>query len=199
MRNYTILPKSKTGDWKDIPIAYIDTRLWTDEVDILSTAQICYDSNALYLRLTAKEENIRAEEKGPIGMPCLDSCLEFFFSPVISDNRYFNIEFNPEKCLYLGIGTGRHDLVRLLPDTDAIFKPCSIRTEDGWEITYQIPFTFIKLFFKDFIAAPGEKMRANFYKCGDLTVKKHYFSWNPVKLSSPDFHRPEFFGELVFG
>ena len=79
MRTYTILPK--TGEWKDIPAAPIDTRLWTPEVNISATAQVCYDADALYLRLAAKEKDIRAEENGPLGMPCQDSCLEFFFSP----------------------------------------------------------------------------------------------------------------------
>lgn len=199
MRSYTILPKPKNLDWNEIPIVPIDTRLWTPEVNIEATAQVCYDADALYLRLSAKENNIRAEEKGPIGVPCQDSCLEFFFSPVADDNRYFNIEFNPEKCMYLGIGTSRYDLVRMLPNSDDLFKACSLRTDDGWEITYQIPFSFIKLFFKDFAATPGKKMRANFYKCGDLTVQKHYFSWNPITIATPDFHRPEYFGELIFG
>lgn len=199
MRSYTILPKSKIGDWNDVPVAHIDTRLWTSEIDIAATAQACYDSQALYLRLTAKEKNIRAEEKGPIGIPCKDSCLEFFFSPVEGDARYFNVEFNPEACMFLGFGTCRYDSTRLLLKPSNNFNPCSVRTEDGWEITYQIPFAFIKLFFKGFVAASGKKMRANFYKCGDLTVQEHYFSWNPINTPTPDFHRPDCFGELIFG
>ncbi len=198
MRTYTILPKSKTGDWNDIPIAPIDTRLWKTEINIVATAQICNDSETLYVRLTAKEENIRSEEKGPLGMPCKDSCLEFFFSPVESDNRYFNLEFNPQKCMYLGIGTCRYDSVRLLPNIPLVFSPCTKRIGDQWEISYQIPFNFIKLFFKDFVAESGKKMRANFYKCGNCTVQKHYFSWNPIDNPTPEFHLPEYFGELIF-
>lgn len=199
MRSYKILPKSKIGDWNDVPVAHIDKRLWTPEIDVAATAQACYDSQALYLRLTAKEKNIRAEEIGPIGIPCKDSCLEFFFSPVEGDARYFNVEFNPEACMFLGFGTSRYDSTRLLLKPSNNFNPCSVRTESGWEITYQIPFSFIKLFFKDFVAAPGKKMRANFYKCGDLTVQEHYFSWNPINTPTPDFHRPDCFGELIFG
>lgn len=199
MKQYTILPKSQTIDWNDVPIAPIDTRLWTKAVDITATAQVCYDEEALYLRLTAKEAHIRAEETGPVGMPCLDSCLEFFFSPMEGDERYINVEFNPEKCMYLGFCACRHSSVRLLANVETVLQPCVSRTADGWEITYQIPFTFIRLFFRDFVAAPGKKMRANFYKCGDLTVCPHYFSWNPVDHPTPDFHRPEYFGELIFG
>lgn len=198
MRTYTILPKK--DDWNNIPVALIDKRLWTHEVDISATAQVCYDAEALYLRLTAKEANIRAEENGPLGIPCRDSCLEFFFSPVTDDPRYFNFEFNSVKCMHLGFGTGRQDSARILPKKpEELFNPCPVYTEDGWEITYRIPFSFIKLFFKDFVVAPGKKMRANFYKCGDLTVQEHYFAWNSVNNPTPDFHRPEFFGELIFG
>ena len=57
MRTYTILPK--TSDWNDIPVAPIDAKLWTRETDISATAQVCYDDKALYVRLTAKEKDIR--------------------------------------------------------------------------------------------------------------------------------------------
>jgi hypothetical protein len=197
MRTYTILPK--TGDWNDIPVAPIDTRLWTPEIDISATAQVCYDADALYVRLTAKEKNIRAEETDIIGMPCKDSCLEFFFSPEEGDGRYFNIEFNPAKCMYMGLGTCRYDSARILPAPTANIEPLVTRTDNGWEITYKITTEFIKIFFPNFTPVTGKKMRANFYKCGDLTSVKHYFSWNPVDISTPDFHRPEFFGELIFG
>ena len=103
MRSYTIMPK--TDSWNDIPVAPLDTRLQTPEIDISATAQVCYDAEALYLRLTAKEANIRAEESGLLGVPCKDSCLEFFFSPIADDTRYFNFEFNSVKCMHLGFGT----------------------------------------------------------------------------------------------
>ena len=41
-----------------------------------------------------------------------------------------------------------------------------------------------------------EKLLGNFYKCGDATEMPHYLSWNPIQTERPDFHRPEFFGEL---
>ena len=38
----------------------------------------------------------------------------------------------------------------------------------------------------------------NFYKCGDKQVEPHYLSWNPVLTDNPDFHRPEYFGKVIF-
>ena len=197
MRSYTIMPK--TGDWKDIPVAPIDTRLWTPEVDIVSTAQVCYDTEALYLRLCSKEKDIRAVEEGRIGVPSKDSCLEFFFSPEEGDVRYFNFEFNPALCMHIGFGSCRYDSARILPKPSANINSEVVRTEDGWVLTYQITFAFIRQFFPDFTPTPGKKMRANFYTCGELTPVEHYFSWNPVETPTPDFHRPEYFGELIFG
>ena len=40
-------------------------------------------------------------------------------------------------------------------------------------------------------------IRANFYKCGDKTAHPHYLSWSPIDTPKPDFHRPDFFGELL--
>ena len=197
MRTYTILPK--TGEWKDIPVAAIDNRLWTPEVDIVSTAQVCYDSEALYVRLTAREKDVRAEESGRIGVPSKDSCLEFFFCPAREDKRYFNFEFNPALCMHIGFGSCRQNSARILPKPSANINPAVVRTEDGWELTYQISFAFIRQFFPDFAAEPGKKMRGNFYKCGELTPVEHYFAWNPVGTPTPDFHRSEYFGELIFG
>ena len=48
------------------------------------------------------------------------------------------------------------------------------------------------------IQLKGLETRANFYKCGDQTSKRHYLSWNPVSTAKPDYHRPEHFGSLIF-
>ena len=43
-----------------------------------------------------------------------------------------------------------------------------------------------------------EKLMGNFYKCADGTDSPHYVSWSPIKTEKPNFHCPEFFGELIF-
>ena len=198
MRTHVISKRPEPLDWAQLPVATIDHLLWTPDVNICATAQICYDESALYVHLCAKEEHIRAEHTGLIDEVCEDSCLEFFFSPCPGDNRYFNLEFNPNCSMYLGLGDGNGTLIRLLPEGGAPFDPKAMRTEDGWEITYRVPFSFIRTFFPDFSAESGKRIRANFYKCGDATVQPHYFAWNRVTSETPAFHRPCDFGELVF-
>ncbi len=197
MRTDIIVKKPAHLDWAEIPVIPMDIHLQENPVDISATAQICYDEQALYLRLAAKEKNIRAEYTGLLDQPCLDSCLEFFFCPIEGDTRYFNIEFNPNHCLYLGIGSGIHDLVRLIPQDD-VLSPQATRTSDGWEITYQVPVSFIRRFFPEFTPESGKTIRANFYKCGDETKEIHYLCWNRITGEKLSYHRPCDFGLLTF-
>ena len=198
MRTHTIPRKPKILDWAQIPVLPIDHLLWSPQVDIEAQARICYDEHALYVHMEAKESLIRAENFGPLDAPCEDSCLEFFFCPISGDNRYFNIEFNPNCCLYLGFGSGISDLIRLIPPSQELLSPKAVKTTDGWEITYQVPVSFIRQFFPDFAPTPGTPIRGNFYKCGDLTVQEHYLSWNMVTSPTRGFHRPCDFGLLIF-
>ena len=72
-------------------------------------------------------------------------------------------------------------------------------TDDGWYVTYKVPFAFIRRFFPDFNPTKGTKIRANFYKCGDETKKMHFLAWNPITVEEPAFHVPSDFGCLIFG
>jgi hypothetical protein len=100
--------------------------------------------------------------------------------------------------MYLGFGSCIADLVRLVPDEGAeLLRPKILKGDGEWEIYYSIPYSFIRRFFPDFCVESGKKIRANCYKCGDLTVQEHYMSWNPVEVVDPDFHVPAFFGKMT--
>ena len=199
MRTYTMKKIQGTPDWSNIPVMPIDSLLWTDSIDVSAQAQICWDEEALYLRMEAVEPHIRMEENGPLAEVCTDSCLEFFFRPT-ERMDYFNIELNPNKAIYLGFGTNVKNLIRLqVRKVQELFNVQTQLTDKGWVLTYQVPFSFIRRFFPEFRAAEGEKIYGNCYKCGDLTVKEHYLAWNPIDCAEPAFHVPEQFGCLVFG
>ena len=198
MKTYTMKKVNGIPDWNTIAPLSIDTLLWTQESDIRAQAQLCWSDTAIHVRLMAKESHIRAEYTGLMASVCEDSCLEFFFCPT-EDSRYFNFEFNSNCALFLGIGTGDADLVRLIvQDQNAVFAPNTQRTADGWEITYQIPFTFIRQFFPSFTPRENLQLRGNCYKCGDLTENPHFFAWNPIATGTT-FHCPQYFGQLILG
>lgn len=193
METYTIFPKAA---WTDIPVLKMEATLFPSAPGVHAQAQICYDDTALYVKLSAKEHNIRAEHRDPLCEICEDSCLEFFFEPM-RDGRYFNIEVNPNGAMYFGFGTSVQNLYRLIPENHPIC-PAVSRAEDGWSVEYAIPFDFVRLFFPDFSPAPGTVIGANCYKCGDLTDHPHWLCWNPVPESRATFHCPEFFGSMQF-
>lgn len=197
MREYTITRCNGNPDWNNVPALQIDTWKNTEPMPISAQAQVCYDDNALYVRLSAVEENIRAELTGLLDEICEDSCLEFFFCPINGDRRYFNIECNPNGCLFLGFGPNVDELVRLIPLEPSIV-PAAKRIHGGWETVYSISYQFIRMFFPEFSPISGYSMRANFYKCGDKTVKPHYLTWNPVPSQRCSFHNPDAFGIVHF-
>ena len=200
MKTYEIKKASGSPDWSEIPYINIDVPYLETPKSITAKAQICYNENELLVHLSTVEENIRAESKGPLDAPCEDSCLEFFFSPMENDKRYFNIEFNMNKCIFLGFGSNVKNLIRLIPEepTEEMFAPKVKKTDDGWEIFYRVPYTLIRRFFPDFEVYSGKKIRANCYKCADLSEPPHYLSWSPVSTENFTFHKPECFGEMVF-
>lgn len=198
MKSYIITKKNETLDWSKIPALNIDTCLWLPDAGVSAQARLCYDAEAIYVHFDVTEANIRAEETGDLGRPCEDSCVEFFFCPMPHEKTYFNIEMNTNLCLYLGIGTNRHDLCRMIQHDKNPLAAETARTEGGWQLTYRIPVSFVQRFFPQFKAESGAMMRGNFYKCGDLTVQEHYYSWNPVETENPDFHQSAYYGKLYF-
>ena len=197
MEEYTAMRCNGLPDWSEIPAVSLDYALQKNNANVSAQAQLCYDDTAFYLRLSAQEAHIRAELTGTPDEVCEDSCLEFFFRPVSDDPRYINIECNPNGCLYVGIGTNIETLTRLNSKLHPI-TPIAKRISGGWETVYSVPFHFICQHFPSFSPRSGDCIRANFYKCGDLTVIPHYLSWNPVPMQPFAFHNPDCFGTIRY-
>ena len=193
---YFITKISGNINWKSIPVLPVDKVLWTEDAGIRAHGQLCYDEQNLYVHLSAVEKSIRAENTAPLSPVHEDSCLEFFFKLKDAKN-YFNFEVNPNGCLVIQFGPRRGDRVNLVRnDAAEYFDIQTGRTSEGWEVFYRIPIEFIRLFYPDY-RFEGE-LTANMYKCGDETKHPHYLSWSGINLETPDFHCPEFFGNLYF-
>ena len=180
--------------WGSVPAAALDFR-WADYFPspFTTTAKLVHSPEGLTVRLETTEWPLRAMRTVCNEQICEDSCMEFFFIPNEVDAEYVNIEVNPFGVTHIGLGEGRHGR-RLLDISEEGFSiETSIRFGKGWSATIFIPYTFIDRYF----TAHTSVMRANFYKCGDLTVGKHFSVWSPIDLPKPDYHRPEFFGKIT--
>ena len=196
MKSYTVAFTRGTPDWDSIPFLSADEVQWLPDAGIRMQAQLCYDAEKLYVRERAWEQHIRAEQTSPLAAVCEDSCMEFFFRPE-GEERYINFECNPKGCLYLGFGYGRNNSVRLLPPAETFAVKTAVY-KDGWELRYELPLAFLRLFYPALRLKSGLRLWANCYKCGDKTLQPHYLAWNPLTSETPDFHRPEDFGLMIF-
>ena len=201
MREYTVIPVSGNINWDGVPALASDVPCWLPDAGISMTTKLCYDSENLYVLQACTEKNILARFTGSTDSVCNDSCMELFFAPVEGDRRYINFETNPNGALYVAIGEGRYDRIRLLAlGPKEVFEIQTERTEKGWTAQYRIPVSFLRTLFYGFSGFKrGMVIMANAYKCGDETVIPHYLAWNPVKCSVPDFHRSCDFGKLILG
>jgi len=169
--------------------------------------RIAHSDEEIYLQYVVKEEGARGtyDFDGDGALPYTDDCVEFFMIPSDKDSIYYNLEFN---CIGHGTfagGEGRSERTRF----DAAYL-AQIRRESTlgsevigqiegpveWTLTLAIPKAIYSL--SDFSPLSGRSVRANFYKCGDSTAVKHFLSWNPIEIDKPNFHRPDFFGEIYF-
>lgn len=165
---------------------------------------IAYGEREIYLKYYVREAYVKAEKQGNNEMVCEDSCVEFFVSPE-NDGLYYNFEFNPIGTTLLGSGHGRSDSSRSEHRfIDGIRRLTTLGTtpfgeikgDAEWTITVAIPLS--SFYRHEIRELSGKTFRANFYKCGDKLSKPHFVTWNPVGTEKPDYHRPEFFGELRF-
>lgn len=201
MKEAIICCKNGSINWENVPVLPIENLIHVDSTDVKAQAQICYDADNLYLHFTAWESEIRAEEDGLLGMPCWDSCMEFFFCPQEGDSRYLNFEMNPIGCMHIGYGASIETALKIIPNRDDreanIFAPEITRFDGGWEMTYRIPVSFIRRLYPDFALYSGKTIRANFYKCAEKTSAPHFMTWNIItRRGRSVFHTPAEFGLL---
>jgi len=172
------------------------------------TVKVLYSLTHLFIRFHVKEKHIQAKHTKIQGKVCQDSCVEFFVAPV--NTGYFNFEVNCIGTLYLGYRKEKHNRIKIidsdlkqinistsLPKGIAISSPIA-GPKNGYTVSYSIPFSLFKKYSSTEPPQKGTVWNANFYKCGDLTPEPSWGAWNSVKTPQPDFHRPEFFGEIIF-
>lgn len=181
----------------------IDTVNWSEYPYCpITSVDVAADESYLFLRWFVRGEGVKAAFTADNDPVWQDSCVEAFFATPDGDG-YFNFEMNCIATLLAAKRKGRKEGVEhFSPEKMAqtirfsTLPRESFDEREGiheWGVVLGIPFTLLGY-------AEGvrpEKIRANFYKCGDNTRIPHYVSWNPIEVPSPDFHRPDFFGELI--
>lgn len=167
------------------------------------SVEVSNNHEFLHLHYRVRGAQLRAvttEDQGPVWE---DSCVECFCQ-VPGEPYYMNFETNCIGAMVASRRKGRAEDVRPLPPEQMaqIERRCTyprqaIAEQDGlfeWEVEIKIPLSLI---FANQAPAFPQVLRVNFYKCADKTKKPHFLSWQPIPLPKPDFHCPQFFGEIV--
>ncbi len=176
---------------------------WPEKPDV--TVEVSNDHTWLFLKWHVRGEQLRAvttQDQGPVWE---DSCVEFFCQ-VPGEEHYMNFECNCIGAMVASCRKGRaEDVQPLSPEQMArIERKCTYPREafeerDGmyeWTVEERIPLDLI--FQKPMTDEQFPlTLRANFYKCADKTKRPHFVSWRPIDLPNPDFHCPQFFGEIT--
>lgn len=161
----------------------------------------CEDALLVHYRVT--EQSVRAVAQKDQDPVWEDSCVEFFSCPG-GDGLYYNIECNCTGKILLAVGPDRHQRERADESIlQGITRWASLGSEPfdtieettPWEVALRIPYSTFWRHQIDTLS--GKTFRANFYKCGDKLPVPHFVSWNRIDKPSPDFHCPEFFGEVT--
>lgn len=206
LNNLDALPMRHASEWikQQGARAAIETLNW----DTFPRKPICvafsaYSATALYILFEVEGDDLRANYENDNSPTHEDSCVEFFVKELASDT-YFNFEFNCIGTCFASERVSRTNYALLNPRKlerikrisslgNRKFKP--LEGEYNWWVMVVIPFDLMNLNGTNL----PEYVMGNFYKCGDLTPRPHYLTWSPIDTPQPDYHRPEFFGKIVFG
>lgn len=163
-----------------------------------TTVELSYDDDGFEVHFMTNETSLRmTETKNNTDIYC-DSCMELYaqFVPE-SDLSYINFEINPNAAVFCSKSTCRENSKLIESDIIDTFGARTKVGDAGWEAWINIPINFIKKEFPSYEHKNGAAIKANFYKCGDKTGHIHFGCWKNIRWSEPDFHRPEFFGEII--
>ena len=163
------------------------------------TFRIAHSDDALAVMFEVEEDHLRAVAMSAEENVWEDSCVEFFVENPAGEG-YFNFEVN---CIGTMLAAKRISRTEAtLFNAEQMDKircfgslakaPIDSRgAGQKWWMVEVIPFSLLGL-----KSAP-KSLRCNFYKCGDKCARPHFLSWSPIDKPKPNFHCPEFFGEVV--
>jgi len=200
-------PGHPSAPWGDLAPLKIDRYLWLDNgYRPDAEARLGWSEGFLYVRFRVGEARIRVRHMSFQDPVYKDSCVELFID-AFPEKRigYLNLETNAAGTLLAAFGPDRTRRRPLRREELAGFEaaatvPGPVDGEHGaeaWTLGYRVPLSLFERLYGERIRT-GHRCRGNLYTCGDETETPHYGAWSPVTTPGPDFHRPEFFGEIVF-
>jgi hypothetical protein len=206
LRNGSPVPPDEAGriladEAEEHPVACLNWPQFPYCPDV--TFRIAHIQTEIWLHFHVKEARILGLQTRTHGDVYMDSCVEFFIT--FDGANYYNLEINCIGTPHLGYGPEREHrrfvplplMERLAIRSSLGSKPFAEKTGSfEWSLTARIPTACFA--FDTLTVLSGRCARVNVYKCGNGLSVPHYVTWLPIKTPTPDYHRPEHFGDSVF-
>lgn len=189
----------------EMPAHEISCNNWPKEYPYTPRIEfrMAHNGENLFLIFDVDESYTRAIIEEDNGNVWTDSCVEFFIA--LDDDGYYNFETTPIGKMLMAHRPERTKPTYAEPEVMATVKRigtmgtkpfAEIEGRNCWSMMLVIP---AKALFKHKLDTwKGVEARMNLYKCGDELSHPHFLSWKPIGTPQPDFHRPEYFGDVVF-
>lgn len=196
----------------------LDDNVWT-KAEIMSqfrlssgkaTAQyktevrMLYDRDNLYIGFVAFDQDIWSSMREHDEPICEEEVVEVFIDEDSSGSGYIELEINCLNTifdLYIlpeGKATSKWNIKGLerAMTVDGTVNN-SLDVDNSWSGEIRIPFI-------NFVSAPrippqaGESWRINVYRIERNQTGDEYSAWSPTYTPTPNFHKPEWFGIVIF-
>ncbi len=168
----------------------------------LTVITAAHSDGFIYLDFLVRCNYLRAVNYTDNSPVSEDSCVEFFVSPNPASGSYWAFEFNCVGALNASLCSEANGCIPLSTDVLKTVKRYPsvgsrpFQEVEGsfiWSVVVAIPLGILGLCYN----GTPIGMRGNFNKCASATSQPHYLSWSPIKTPAPDFHQPDFFGEII--
>lgn len=197
--------------WTQVPALQLNHAMGEPPVHFPKTQlKMAYDDQSLVFIFRVEDRFVRAVAEQHQDAVYKDSCVEFFFTPKSdSIDGYFNLEMNCsgvmlfhfQKVPRMGSLSVSGDDLQKLEVAHSLPKRVEPEIEQPtvWTVECRLPIAVLRNYFPNLEApAPGVRWKANFQKCADDSSHPHWLTWAKIDHPTPDFHRPQSFGTLVF-
>ncbi len=170
-----------------------------------------YSETHLYVRFDAEDSYVWGTKKERDDDIYNEECVELFISPGNSLHQYYELNVSPKNVVFDAVILNP----RLVPDSKLGFKGLHAFTAEGMKTAIHIEETpdkvggakkwvaVMAIPFADIIGSPnqtpvsGESWLFNSFRIDAPKDKPiEYQAWQPT--GKIDFHRPLFFGNLIF-
>jgi Carbohydrate-binding family 9 len=175
-------------------------------------ARLLCDDQSLRLRFDVDDDYAVSRATKYQQQVSQDSCVEFFVQPQRS-SAYFNFELNCGGTMLLYFiedptptptGFAKYTPVPEIAASQVIVShsmPPVVWPEStdptSWWVICVIPIALFEAYLGPIEIKPGDRWRANFFKCAADSQHPHWASWTEIG-EQLNFHQPQYFGDLIF-